>query len=685
MNRMDKVELPARAAKAAAPSGTRRKAAGNSTARKTVGVLVLGMHRSGTSALARVLNLLGCALPSDLLGANESNPEGHWESQRAIEINDTLLSALGRRWDDIRELPADWMQRPETEVARTQIRGFLDREFSGQKLWVLKDPRLCRLAPLWLEVMDEGGFEARVVVPVRHPGEVAYSLARRDGFSTGRSSLLWLQHLTEAERATRGRPRVLTNYHELMTNWRGEADRVRRELGITWPARGRNNGAIDEFVRPHLAHSDAQAGDTAATRVTLPPPVLRLYGELLAEDDDKRWTAIERAANTIGKAASVFVPGIEDLSLRNERLERETAAAMVALAAGVGDPEMWRRNSAALEALRKDNAVGFNKLAEANPLLHELIRQLDAQRKEVGPIVREQVLNLQALRAEGEKSAGDLLGHVDGRLTDFGEYVQELRRQVAEIRQQTSDTSGALPPLVHEVIRQIEAQRSELRPVVQQHSEQFAQLVGQNQQELESLAQVHPLVHELIRQVEAQRREFGPQVQALVPHMEALAPAAELPPLVHEVIRQVEAQRGESRNQWQALSPTAELPPLVHEVIRQIEAHRQELAPSAQLAPLVHETIRQVEAQRQVLGPLFEQLNGLLRRHGEELGPTMHRQAQLLQKLTAQTVDREQQLLKLHDVAAQRQAQLTVSVNFQGRLEARVKELDRVREGLEEK
>jgi hypothetical protein len=55
---------------------------------------------------------MGCELPGDLLGSNESNPEGHWESLRGIEINDALLTALGSRWDDIGELPSDWLQRP---------------------------------------------------------------------------------------------------------------------------------------------------------------------------------------------------------------------------------------------------------------------------------------------------------------------------------------------------------------------------------------------------------------------------------------------------------------------------------------------------------------------------------------------------------------------------------------------
>src|SRR4249920_989928 len=94
----------------------------SSNSGRPVGIFMLGMHRSGTSVLTRVLSLLGCALPGDLLGSNESNPTGHWESARAIEINEALLTALGRRWDDVRDLPADWLERPEADAARMQIR-----------------------------------------------------------------------------------------------------------------------------------------------------------------------------------------------------------------------------------------------------------------------------------------------------------------------------------------------------------------------------------------------------------------------------------------------------------------------------------------------------------------------------------------------------------------------------------
>ena len=97
-------------------------------------VVVLGMHRSGTSILTRALQDHGCALSSELLGANPSNPSGHWESSVAIAINDKLLADLGRSWDDLRELPPAWMQGPEAQEAKARIKILLDGDFRNERL-----------------------------------------------------------------------------------------------------------------------------------------------------------------------------------------------------------------------------------------------------------------------------------------------------------------------------------------------------------------------------------------------------------------------------------------------------------------------------------------------------------------------------------------------------------------------
>ena len=63
-------------------------------------LLVMGMHRSGTSALARVLSLRGAELPAHLMPPNHGNASGYWEPAPIVAINDEMLEYFGSAWDD---------------------------------------------------------------------------------------------------------------------------------------------------------------------------------------------------------------------------------------------------------------------------------------------------------------------------------------------------------------------------------------------------------------------------------------------------------------------------------------------------------------------------------------------------------------------------------------------------------
>ena len=61
-------------------------------------ILVLGMHRSGTSALSGLLVKSGMDGPIDMMPATENNPKGYYESAAVMKLNDQLLSKLGYQW-----------------------------------------------------------------------------------------------------------------------------------------------------------------------------------------------------------------------------------------------------------------------------------------------------------------------------------------------------------------------------------------------------------------------------------------------------------------------------------------------------------------------------------------------------------------------------------------------------------
>jgi hypothetical protein len=219
-------------------------------------VLVLGMHRSGTSALARVLSLLGCALPKTLLGANPTQETGHWESEAIRDFNDEILNATGSDWSDWMPLYAGWRETPAYSSYVDRGCSLLASEFGEQPLMVLKDPRICRMTPFWLDVLAAANVAATFVMPIRSPLEVARSLNKRDGLDISLGLLSWLRHVLEAEFATRGQKRVTTSYDDLLENWLNVANQIADLTGIRWlrnPAKVALD--VERFLKKDLKHN----------------------------------------------------------------------------------------------------------------------------------------------------------------------------------------------------------------------------------------------------------------------------------------------------------------------------------------------------------------------------------------------------------------------------------------------
>ncbi len=242
-------------------------------------ILVLGMHRSGTSALAGVLQILGVNLGNRLMPAGPDNPKGFWEHQDAVSINDELLQDLGYAWNDPRPLPENWVSGRAAHRARKKIRALLDREFSGSALWGLKDPRMSRCAPVWLEVLRERGVQTSVIVVIRHPDEVSASLRHRDGESLALGRALWMRYVLDAEKNTRGTQRIIVDYAGLLKDWRGCIQALRDDLTV--PALAgfhRHDSEVDAFLDSSIRHH--AASNTRPSR-GLAGMARELYSELL--------------------------------------------------------------------------------------------------------------------------------------------------------------------------------------------------------------------------------------------------------------------------------------------------------------------------------------------------------------------------------------------------------------------
>ncbi len=217
-------------------------------------LLILGMHRSGTSALTRVLNLCGVDLGSRLMApAADNNQHGFWEHLDVVDIDERLLHNLGRSWWDTRRLPDGWLDVPAAVAARPRIAALVS-EFGQSPLWALKDPRICRFLPLWVDGLRAVGVTVKLIFMLRHPAEVQASLERRDGISSAESGLLLLNHFFEAAFASAGLPRCVVTYQSLIEDWHGCMTRIARELDVELPLLDTAGAQVEQFLSPGARH-----------------------------------------------------------------------------------------------------------------------------------------------------------------------------------------------------------------------------------------------------------------------------------------------------------------------------------------------------------------------------------------------------------------------------------------------
>jgi hypothetical protein len=216
----------------------------------------MGMHRSGTSALSGILSTLGAQHPRTLLPPNDDNPRGYWESHRLMVFHDQLLREAGSSWSDWDSLDPEWIDSSAADTFRARLPELIAQEFGKARLLLIKDPRISRFPRFWLDSLARLSITPKVVICVRHPGEVAQSLEARNDFGKMRSQLLWLRHMLDAEFATRGIERSFIHYDTLLRDWSGQTRKLGKDLKIRWPRRYSDVATeIEHFLTSSLRHS----------------------------------------------------------------------------------------------------------------------------------------------------------------------------------------------------------------------------------------------------------------------------------------------------------------------------------------------------------------------------------------------------------------------------------------------
>lgn len=236
-------------------------------------ILVVGMHRSGTSLVARGLHAMGLNLGDDVdTTPHPANLHGHWEHAAVWQAQEELLIRFGREWHSSPgPLPDRWCEWPDTRATIERFTAIAAAELTRHGRWVVKDPRSSLLIPLWREVTRRIGCDLRLIRLLRHPDEVAASLAARNGMPRELALRIWHDHHHSLDRDTSGLSMLTVHHDALLRDPLGAFTAMGDTCGLPdAPARAAVAAAL---VEPTLWHHRASSSPTEATATgaSVPP------------------------------------------------------------------------------------------------------------------------------------------------------------------------------------------------------------------------------------------------------------------------------------------------------------------------------------------------------------------------------------------------------------------------------
>lgn len=480
------------------------------------------MHRSGTSALTRALNLLGCYLPDDLIESHETNQSGHWEAKAIVALNDRALDSQSSHWSDWAAVSLNWYRSPIYPDFVSQGRAVVQSEFGENRLFVMKDPRLCRLTPFWLNILELEGVHAVFVLPFRNPIEVAESLARRDGIDYTSALLMWLRHSLDAEHATRGQTRAITTYEQLLQSPEALMVRLQEELGVIWPKSGPTvMGELRRFVAHDLRHH-ARPDNSVLDNPALSEWVKDTYAIML------RWAANDQRDGDYA---------------RLDRIRKEFDACLPAFAglAGALQTERARAGELADEAgeLRRQIALAAQATEDQGGLTSARVAEL-----------QDEVERLRSGVIWGDKARNELEERLRKSEAELASARQALDK-AAELEAQVASLTARLETAETDV-ETAQANRlaeAKLTAQIEQSREQIGQLeqdIAAAREELAQHGELEAALEERLYQAEA---DLAASIAALDEAKQAEAQVGQL----HEQLRELEILRDNALNESAAL------------------------------------------------------------------------------------------------------------------------------------
>ncbi len=401
-------------------------------------VCVLGMHRSGTSVVTRLINLLGFDLGAEenLLGPRPDNPKGFWEYEPIVNLNEEILGRLGGNWHEPPPSAPGWETAVGLADLRQKARDLVAQAFDPAG-WGWKDPRTCLTLPFWKQLLPPVDY----VICMRSPAEVAASLEKREGFPAEKSIRLWQTYTGSAIEHTAGLPRHFIFYEDLIRSYRDEMSRLARFLGradsLDQPG---VPAAIQDFIDPEIhLHRSSLINTLDDPNVLFPAKALYFAVRIAAGGGDSdRGMSVIPGADTVGEQVwPIFSRASRQDQEDRDEMTRSRSGLESRLGEISAQAEELRIRLSDLEMKAVDREAACSAIGDRARELEADNRRLAEERDRAAT----EAIELRAALEEREAACQEQARAIAGRDAE----IAELRGPGPAIRERWRSTPGRAP------------------------------------------------------------------------------------------------------------------------------------------------------------------------------------------------------------------------------------------------
>ncbi|MDP1541288.1 MAG: glycosyltransferase [Moraxellaceae bacterium] len=395
-------------------------------------IAVIGMHRSGTSAVTRGLQVLGVELGDNLLQPAEDNPKGFWEDLDFFAINVEILDFLNKEWHFLTPIQPQDIELLRRNGYLLRAVELLREKTNGIPVFGFKDPRLVKLLPFWKEVFAHCGINVHYVIPLRHPISVCKSLEKRNGFDFEKSYFLWLEHVVNGFVGTIGEKCSLVDYDRFIDSTKEEIKRLGLELNLSVDT-VKLNQFLSDFIDEDLRHTIYKLEDLDLDQ-HVPPLVKEVYSVLVDVLDGKLSMGDASFQNLV-LAWQDEILRMKSLLMLADKLSRHL----------VNSENHRAQQEKTIQSLQAEKALAVEKV-------HMTEQALTAQ-------IREKEQSVQALAAQVREKDAKLNEIVNSKVWKFGLFFRRVRVILAPPNSRRARAMRALFMFIFFPLRKINQHR----------------------------------------------------------------------------------------------------------------------------------------------------------------------------------------------------------------------------------